>query len=144
MLPGNLNRAPGQPNRAPSSLNRAPGQPTVLQGNREHFNKESLHTGARARARPPRATDRRAPIENPIYSQGKLRTYKINLLGKTHKRTVLLHALELGAHGQPSTWSPRGKHVETEKPIALHDNQFALRFKFDSNITSVLRDSTNT
>ena len=57
MLPGNLDRAPkvmlsrapGQPNRAPSSLNRAPGQPIVLPGNREHFSKESLHTGARAR-----------------------------------------------------------------------------------------------
>ena len=60
MLPGNLDRAPkvmlsrapGQPNRAPSNLNRAPGQPIVLLGNREHFSKESLHTGApRGRAR---------------------------------------------------------------------------------------------
>ena len=107
MLPGNLNRAPtvtlsrapgqtescsratrivllGSLNRAPSSLNRAPGQPIVFLGNGEHISKESLHTGARvrARARAPRATDRWAPIENPIYSQGKLRTYKINLLGK--------------------------------------------------------------
>ena len=71
MLPGNLDRAPkvmlirapGQPNRAPSSLNRAPGQPIVLLGNREHFSKESLHTGARARARAG-TTGNRSPGSN--------------------------------------------------------------------------------
>ena len=71
MLPGNLDRAPkvmlirapGQPNRAPSSLNRAPGQPIVLLGNREHFSKESLHTGAHARARAV-TTGNRSPGSN--------------------------------------------------------------------------------
>ena len=69
MLPGNLDRAPmvmlirapGQPNRAPSSLNRAPGQPIVLLGNREHFSRESLHTGAQARAG---TTGNRSPGSN--------------------------------------------------------------------------------
>ena len=50
---------------------------------------EHARARERARAQAPRATDRRAPIENPIYSQGKLRTYKINLLGKNKLRNVL-------------------------------------------------------
>ena len=43
VLPGNLTVVPG---------NRIvlPGNRIVLLGNREHFSKESLHTGARARA----------------------------------------------------------------------------------------------
>ena len=44
MLPGNLTVLPG-------NLTVLPGNLTVLLGNREHLFKESLHLGARARAR---------------------------------------------------------------------------------------------
>ena len=96
MLPGNHERAPGQPiqgnaklcSRAtsfvlPGNLIRAPGQPESC--SREYNGRKSLHTGARAcaRAQAPRATVRQNPIKITLAPRRMgLRTYKINLLGK--------------------------------------------------------------
>ena len=93
MLPGNLNRAPGQL----ESCSRAtcivlPGNLTVLLGNREHLLKESLHLGARALARAGTTGNRstKSNEDSVLTATDELRTYKINLLGKSKWRIVLL------------------------------------------------------
>ena len=69
-----------------------PGNLTVLLGNREHFVRESLHLGARARARAGTTGNRLAKSnENSVLTAtAELRTYKINLLGKSKLRIVIL------------------------------------------------------
>ena len=53
---------------------------------------------------------------------------------KNNFRKILLAFLpRLGARGQPSTWSPRGRHVETEKHVPMHDKHSVARFPFLSN-----------
>ena len=71
-----------------------PGNLTMLLGNREHLFKESLHLGARARARARAGTtgNRSAKSnENSVLTAtDELRTYKINLLGKSKRRILIL------------------------------------------------------
>ena len=74
MLPGNLIVLPG-------SLIVLPGNLIVLLGNREHFSRESLHTGARARGHHGQPIAR-IQLKTHLLA-AELRTYKINLLGKS-------------------------------------------------------------
>ena len=69
-----------------------PGNLTVLLGNREHLFKESLHLGARARARAVPTGNRLAKSNqnSVLTATAELRTYKINLLGKSKRRILIL------------------------------------------------------
>ena len=67
-----------------------PGNLTVLLGNREHFVRESLHLGARARAGTTGNRLAKSNENSVLTATAELRTYKINLLGKSKRRIVIL------------------------------------------------------
>ena len=69
---------------------------SCFRGNQEQLLKESLHTGARARARArarAATTGNRSAQSNEnsvLTATAELRTYKINLLGKSKRRILIL------------------------------------------------------
>ena len=94
-----------------------PGNLTVLLGIGEHLFKEPLHLGARARAGTTGNRSAKSNENSVLTATAELRTYKINLLGKSKWRIVI-----------PGNGFDREKPTTHGPPTITQENEKTLQF----------------